>query len=489
MSRHVVSKGVLGLVVALILAAWIGLAPSVAAGPGARLSYDPATNTYTVHATGGVDTANIQAAFDGCAASSSKCTVQLMSGTFHTAQVVVRDFRGTFQGMGEDLTTVEALPNLPLGEFVTKPPSTDNPWPVLFTFFDGKYVIRDLTFSEPWPEPLPEWNACTGCAPTHALFAMISVTGVHAKAAVDHITMTGAAGDWAALPDAPILYNVINGIFPQALVLASGQTDFSGVTPLQVNFQMTNSVFHMIDNPSAGENLVDSTYVARFTTLDTVEFGYYFTNVGNSMVDVSYNVLDNVVYGTGLIANQNLPINVLMPCNPHSDLYFTHNVIQFTGLANGIVLADYGVPYGCPLSLDGYVTENTLRADETSLEAVVLYRMGAALVSGNVLTGGSTTSGVFVYRGAGKVMANDISGELIGVFLLEATNAMVLHNGIADSTFIGLFVLSSDDNLLIQNVITNSGLLDIAWDGFGIGNLWVRNTCQYSDPGGLCDAG
>lgn len=479
--------GVLALVTAVFLLAWVGVLPPASAMGGNFLAYSAATNTYTISPSGFDDTTNLQAAFEGCAATGSECTVQLGSGVFHTAQIVVRDFHGTFRGMGQALTKIEALPDLPLGEFVTKPPSADNPWPVLFTFFDGTYAIRDMTFSEPWAEPLPAWEPCTGCGLFHALFAVISVTGLSANVVVDRITMVGAPGDWTF--GGPVAYNTINGIFPQALVLGKGKKDFSRVLPLQVNFEMTNSQFYMIDNPSGGENLEDSTYTARFNTLDNMEYGFWFVDVGNSMVDVSHNILRNVIYGTGIIAYQNRPINVWMPCQPHSDILIAHNDVQYTATAYGVLLVDYADRFGCMKSLNGVISGNTLRADDTSWDAIVVYMMGSAAVSGNTIIG-PAASGVWIWKGAAVVTGNTFLGAQVGVALQTAIDAVVQHNEIRDSWYVGIWtMLESSNNRIVQNDVTDSGWVDLAWDMTGTGNVWIKNECQTSDPPGLCPAG
>ncbi len=482
-SRH---AGIAALVTVILLSAWVGFLPAAAASPGARFSYNIASNTYTVLPSGGDDTATLQAAFDACSGHGPACTIQLGTGTFHTAQIVVHDFRGTFQGMGEAQTIIEALPDLPVGNFVNEPASAENPWPSLFTFFDGRYTIRHLTFVEPWETPLQEWEVCDGCAPIHALFALVSVTGLHAKVVADHVTMIGGPGDFSGLAGAPILYNVINGIFPQALVLAPGQTDFSGVSLFQVDFTLTNSAFYFIDNPSAGENLVDSRYVARYNTLDTVEWGFWFTDVSNSVLEVSQNVIRNEIFGTGVIAYQNLPYNVLVPCQTPSYLLISGNDIQFTALANGVVLIDLGDAYGCERSLNAVVAGNTFRSDETSAQAVLAIMMPSVTVSGNEIMG-ATLTGVAIWYGPAVITDNEIRGAQFGIELQGAADVLIALNEVKDSWYIGILVYGeSSGSLLVLNEVKDSGLLDLAWDLSGTDNFWIRNECQTSDPVGLC---
>ena len=58
------------------------------------------------------DTTNIQAALNACLAKRPGCTVQLQAGKYFTKQLVTYNFHGTFKGMGQERTRIEALPNL-----------------------------------------------------------------------------------------------------------------------------------------------------------------------------------------------------------------------------------------------------------------------------------------------------------------------------------------------------------------------------------------
>ena len=86
------------------------------------------------------DTANIQAALNACVAHGSGCTVQLRAGKYLTSQLVAYNFRGTLKGMGQDKTTIQALPALQVtlpDVFVNgecAPNTTDCLWPDLMIF-------------------------------------------------------------------------------------------------------------------------------------------------------------------------------------------------------------------------------------------------------------------------------------------------------------------------------------------------------------------
>ena len=66
-------------------------------------------------------------------------------------------------------------------------------------------------------------------------------------------------------------------------------------------------------------------------------------------------------------------------------------------------------------------------------------------------------------------------------------DAVVQHNRIQDSRYVGIWtMLDSCNNRIVQNNVLGSGWVDLAWDLTGIGNAWVKNECQTSDPPGLC---
>ena len=68
--------------------------------------------TFRIKPTGVDDTANLQCAFDEAVTEGAGAKVQLESGTFHTAQIVVDGFYGQFSGEGMEKSMVINLPNL-----------------------------------------------------------------------------------------------------------------------------------------------------------------------------------------------------------------------------------------------------------------------------------------------------------------------------------------------------------------------------------------
>lgn len=103
-----------------------------------------------VRPTGTDDTANLQCAFDQ-AVTVPGSTVLLARGTYHTGQVAVSGFAGTFRGVGMHQTIIKTL-DRPLRvtyqDMELNPPTPENgsnPWPAIFAFVGGDIVISDLS--------------------------------------------------------------------------------------------------------------------------------------------------------------------------------------------------------------------------------------------------------------------------------------------------------------------------------------------------------
>jgi len=106
--------------------------------------------TWLVLPTGTDDTADLQCAFDH-AATERGSTLLLTAGTYHTGQVAVFGFFGTFRGIETNKTIIKTL-DRPLKvtylDFFLNPPTPEsgsNPWPSIFAFVGGDIVISDLS--------------------------------------------------------------------------------------------------------------------------------------------------------------------------------------------------------------------------------------------------------------------------------------------------------------------------------------------------------
>ena len=107
-------------------------------------------NFWLVLPTGTDDTTNLQCAFDHAVTVPSS-TVLLGNGAYHTGQVVVFGFVGTFRGIGQNVTAIKTL-DRPLRvtywNWYDNPPTPEsgsNPWPSVFAFVGGNITISDLS--------------------------------------------------------------------------------------------------------------------------------------------------------------------------------------------------------------------------------------------------------------------------------------------------------------------------------------------------------
>src|SRR5690606_34348772 len=109
-------------------------------------------------------------------------------GTFHTAQIYVYDFNGSFRGSGANKTVIANLPNLYVTRVDTflNPPSAANPVPFLFNFLDGQFVIADLAvhiaahdgnITTGWEQPLFDGS---GVITIYEMVAAIVIAGTQA---------------------------------------------------------------------------------------------------------------------------------------------------------------------------------------------------------------------------------------------------------------------------------------------------------------------
>ncbi|HVO61046.1 MAG TPA: hypothetical protein VMT53_08925 [Terriglobales bacterium] len=108
------------------------------------------SNIWLLLPTGTDDTSNLQCAFDH-AVTVPRSTVLLGNGTYHTGQVVVFGFVGTFRGIGQHVTAIRTL-DRPLQvtywnwyDNLPTPENGSNPWPSVFAFIGGNITISDLS--------------------------------------------------------------------------------------------------------------------------------------------------------------------------------------------------------------------------------------------------------------------------------------------------------------------------------------------------------
>jgi parallel beta-helix repeat protein len=180
-------------------------------------------------------------------------------------------------------------------------------------------------------------------------------------------------------------------------------------------------------------------------------------------------------------------------------------------------------PGSCGVALNssdnGPSTENTVRKNSISnaVLGILLQKSIKNLVQGNAITG-SSAEGVYIskdcmenkivsntvrdsaYRGilidlssnGNTIDNNRISGGKLGGILVDGASAnVIVRNTLNDNGLAGVGVekshnadpdVLSNDNKVLSNTITNSGVVDLYWDQLGTGNHWEKNAYTTSDP-------
>ena len=507
---------VLVMVVSIAMLTWaVGTTASDSArGTTALATSFAGPHTIVVYPNGHDDTADIQAAFNTCVSYGPGCTVQLVKGTYYTAQITVIGFQGNFVGMGQELTTIQALNNLPAPAATYNTPSSpfwaglpgpSNPWPDLFTFVNGAFGISGMTITEPYANPIvsPGWYLPTevGDGAFTALYAAVlitSQTGQQAYATIDHVTVIGAAGDLTPFPftgPSPSTFNIELGIAYEGMFLPTGWNDpYADQIPVSGTFSLTNSVLSYSEDAVWVENTLDASATICFNSISSSpEPG--FVDLSNSQLLFCGNSVTNVAYYTGLFGGQSYFKTDLLP----STVYVTDNYFGTNWEGAGPALFDYGAEfYGIASTLSAVVTGNVVVSD-TSCGCYVwqdLEMISASLVSavfsGNVVVDGGAgivVNDVYPAPNTGPVVisGNTVVGADIGIDVHYANGNHVTGNVVKNSPMYGIIVWGgSSDNVVSYNVVKGSGLYDLYWDGTGTGNVWTHNICSTSSPPGLC---
>ena len=290
------------------------------------------SSTYYVKVPNGTDdTANIQAALDACVISGKGCIVQLAAGRYLTRQLVAYNFRGTFKGMGEGKTVLEALaelevtgfPQRPNNEFFECKPNTTNcTWPSLIIFVDGDIRISDMAIKVAAVPATKSWFIFD--SELTFLLDVVRIMGQYRTIA--HLNRVSISG----MPDPNFGYNLGNGVifageFPRS------ETDLDYYF-LSGTFSVTNSSFNtMSDGVTADGFFTDSRLTVGGSASSGNNFGDLFISIdleslGNSIVELSYNTVAAGIYESVGI----MPWCCWIPTKP--SLFLIHdNIFKPTG--------------------------------------------------------------------------------------------------------------------------------------------------------------
>jgi hypothetical protein len=263
--------------------------------PAIAQACDPAFVTQaghviTVKVTSIDDTANLQCAFELAVAAGPGQTVRLLRGTYHTGQIVVNGFHGTFTGTGTKNTVVTNLPDLyvtPVDSNVN-PPSADNPWPSLFTFVEGDITISSLAIQIEGDHGTTGWSIFGISPPIIELAAAIIIIGDQANAVVDHFLLEGEP-----MENSVFGYNMINGIFFEGWFPSVE----SPTPPISGSFTVIDSTFRSAGAATPVESLSGASVLITRNNYEDVYSAVESIDVLNSNIVFSHNKVNGAHLG------------------------------------------------------------------------------------------------------------------------------------------------------------------------------------------------
>lgn len=275
------TKFVLTIFLLIVLVSGFGWATGVAFAdtPCDSAYVTQAGDVITVQSNGVDDTENMQCAFDAAVAAGPGVDVRLGAGTYHTAQIVVNNFHGNFYGAGSRYTTITNMPNLYVTpvDFYFNPPSAANPWPSLFAFVEGDFVVSDLAIHISGDDGTTGWTIFGIDPPITELAHGIVILGTYADARFEDLLVAGEPTDNSLLG-----YNVINGILYEGFI---GETP----PPISGTFKVVGSTFRNVGSGTPIVNLYQAKVVINNNTFEDVVFGMDGGDFVYSSLEFSHN--------------------------------------------------------------------------------------------------------------------------------------------------------------------------------------------------------
>jgi len=368
---------------------------AIAAGGFTRLVATP---------NGTDDTANIQTALNACVAQGPGCTVQLQEGTYLTKQLVTYNFQGTFKGMGENQTTIQALPNLPVPfDFLTngecKPNTTDCLWPSLVIFVDGNIRVSDFRIYVPSVPATQPWlgGAATvlndgirfmGQSPTNAVVQRVSFEGTPDSSAT-------------SCPD----YNLCNAVtfageFPRS------QTPFDYFF-LSGALSVTKSYFKSVQLGVVADGFLRD---SRITIGGSPSGGNVFENVDvGPFLTISQNSLEAVSFNTSTGNFEPIFIgpwvSAFVPSKPSTYLIHDNTLKPAGPFANAIYLQDESTNLGTRV----LIYNNSIEAQDIGSDAILALFTTGTIIANNTFSG-TGPDAIGIYNGmSAAVLGNDVT--------------------------------------------------------------------------------
>ena len=342
---------------------------------------DPVARVVMLAPSGGDDTDALRAAFDACGALGPGCTVRLEPGVFRTTQQVIEGFHGTFEGAGMDASVIEPLAPLRVSTdeiAIARPPTPDNPWPMLFMFIDPDMRMRDVGFRVVTPETTETWTIYG--MELRVLATMVSLTGHRARVDVERVAIDAVEGPWFGT-------SLINGFFVQG-VLPGPSGGFGDRPSLAGRVTIRDSRFDGPDGGVSISNLRGAEVVVSDSVFDGV-YSVLVSDVGESRIEVRDNVIRSNDVAVWVAAAE-----LRQPSGP-STVVVHGNVIQVEPGAAGVEVLDLGEPSTLRL----YLIDNRFELDEA--RAGVTGSANDVVIARNTFVG-SADVGVRVGSSAGE---------------------------------------------------------------------------------------
>ena len=269
-------------------------------------------NIIRVSPTGVDDTDNIQCAFDWAIAEGPGMTIRMLPGTFHTAQILVVGFNGSFRGSGTRDSEIVNLPDLyVIPDIEHTPPSPGHPWPNLFIFLDSDVTFTNLAIRIVGENPVSAWYIGE-FGPFTQFGTAIIVSGTESDFRVSNISLEGEHSSTS-----PIGYNVFNGIVFSGYVTTTG-VDFA---PLSGALLVQGSTFETIGWPTAFGNTSDASGLISHNTYSDVVVAIDAEDLVNTSLKVFGNRIET--NDAGILA-----YNVLLPGDVDTDYEIRNNIIK-----------------------------------------------------------------------------------------------------------------------------------------------------------------
>jgi hypothetical protein len=359
-------------------------------------------------------------------------TIELEAGTYYLDRVVLAEnFRGKFRGAGKDQTIVTSVGELEVSTHDPPwfyPPSLDNPWMAFFTFLDGDFTLKDMTFliTEEVPMTLYIFGGVY-----EAMHSIVLVAGGgsegQVRSSIRNVGFEGAAGLFGGT-------NIINGLSHLGIL---ADTPAARGVPLTGRHHVTNcSYANMYDAIFVYHMTGDASLVHRNGTYQDVVAALTLQDTGGRIVFAGNEVhVDESAFGgdaRGLLIDQGIWtfFDGVDPVAP-ALLTVCYNDFHVTSGPEAISLIDWQQGYAnLPPSLFVTMHNNDIVTD-------------------------SVVGGIYGYALTCPIaMRNDIQGTFddAGIRLELTANGWFILNDVRDvEAGTAPFVLAADthDNLVV----------------------------------------